>query len=375
MHHLTSYSLKYFISLHIDKVITLYSSSDKNKFEPSNMQLNMLESNHIEGIASPKYEGKNDLHSYTYHIPMHYKTLSELKITLTPTRVISLLKQIVEVLHICEKHFLLSNRVVLHPDLLFINEKLDHVLAIYIPIKLKFDISERDLIRNITFQLVDLVGYWDSKSFSELFALINHGHFSIQKLKVLLSASIDQLSQRINDQTSNKIVNLQVKEENKKSIINSLKMFLQTMFKIKTKRLTIRESVGKELDNVFPTTILAKQSIENSFAYYLSESKQNNVNEISIQDGFSKLGRDNRACQIHLQLNNVSRRHLEFNLSNKKLQVRDLNSKNGTKLNDISLRPNKWYSVIEGDSLQIADKVYYLRIQSLLLSNHNLRYN
>lgn len=339
------------------------------------MQLNMLETNKIKGISTPKYEEKNDLHSYTYHIPMHYKNVNELKIKLTPIQVIFILKQLVDVLLVCEKHFLLSNRIVLHPDFIYVNDQFDHLLTVYIPVKLKFDLSERDLIRNIAFQLVYLVGYWDSKSFSELFTLINRGEYSTQKLGVFLSEFIDQMSQNINDQSYNKIIHLKVKKENKRSIIKSIIIYVRTLLKNKTHTAIIRESVDNELDNVFPTTILAKQASEIEMSYYLSESKLNNVNEISIRDGFSKLGRDSGACEIHLQLHSISRCHLEFNLCNGKLQVRDLNSKNGTKLNNISLRPNKWYSLIEGDMLQISDKVYYLRTQSLLLSNYNLRYN
>jgi hypothetical protein len=339
------------------------------------MQLNMLESNQIDGIMKPKYEEKDELHNYTYHVPMRYKNISELKINLTPFQVVNILKQIVEGLLICEKHFLLSNRVILHPDLIYINDQLDDVLAIYVTIKFKFDISEKDLIRNLAYQLVDLVGYWDSKSFSDLFALINHGHYSTQKLHALLTLSNDELLKSKYIQRSNEIIYLKDRRKNKKNIINTLRLIIQLLFNKKNINRENSEFVNNELANVFPTTILPKQWVENNFVYYLSENRQNNVNEILIKDGFSKLGRDSEACEILLLLNNVSRRHLEFNLSNGKLQVRDLNSKNGTKLNDLSLKAYKWYSLKEGDSLQIADKVYYLRVQTLLLSNHNLSYN
>ena len=81
--------------------------------------------------------------------------------------------------------------------------------------------------------------------------------------------------------------------------------------------------------------------------------------DYEIQLGSNLVGR-NEDCAIVLprDATGVSRKHAEFKLENDLLQVRDMESRNGTELNAVSLKSLEWNVVRPGDLIGICDYTF-----------------
>ena len=72
-----------------------------------------------------------------------------------------------------------------------------------------------------------------------------------------------------------------------------------------------------------------------------------------LQDGIYYVGSSQADCQLLLKFPGVSRKHLEMRVKGSSLFIQDLNSANGTVLNNIGLTPNNIVPVPPGGTVQI----------------------
>ncbi len=77
--------------------------------------------------------------------------------------------------------------------------------------------------------------------------------------------------------------------------------------------------------------------------------------------GVSKLGR-RKDCEIVINVDQVSKVHLEFHVEPHRAKVRDMDSHNGTLLNDRKMKENEWYELHAGDVIAICD--FELRVST-----------
>jgi pSer/pThr/pTyr-binding forkhead associated (FHA) protein len=86
--------------------------------------------------------------------------------------------------------------------------------------------------------------------------------------------------------------------------------------------------------------------------------------EASLKDGYYMIGR-HEECQIRPKSRSVSRRHCLLYSMNSQIQVRDLDSSSGTKVNQQRLEGSQWVLLNDGDELRCGKVVFRVRLQSL----------
>ena len=72
-----------------------------------------------------------------------------------------------------------------------------------------------------------------------------------------------------------------------------------------------------------------------------------------LQDGLYYAGSSSSECQLPLKFPGVSRKHLEMRVKNSVLYIKDLDSANGTLLNNVALTPNNIVQVPPNGEMQL----------------------
>jgi len=104
----------------------------------------------------------------------------------------------------------------------------------------------------------------------------------------------------------------------------------------------------------------------------LTAEHPNGEKETFKLEGYSWIvGRD-ASCEIHLQNNHISRRHLEITYSNEILNIIDLGSSNGTHINNEKISPKIPYRVDSGDLIRIKNIIITIIVKD---ANYNNRIN
>ena len=73
---------------------------------------------------------------------------------------------------------------------------------------------------------------------------------------------------------------------------------------------------------------------------------------LPLQEGTTTIGRADTNV-IVLNHANVSRRHIEIRIDGSSAQIADLNSANGTSVNEVKLSPQAWQPLNPGDRIQV----------------------
>ncbi|MNI84306.1 FHA domain-containing protein FhaA [compost metagenome] len=89
---------------------------------------------------------------------------------------------------------------------------------------------------------------------------------------------------------------------------------------------------------------------------------------IQLHIGSFVIGRSEEIAQYVEMAVGVSRAHLEMMVTRNGCTIKDLGSRNGTKLIGEEIAPYKEYSLSTGDTFTIAEQAYTLRI-----SNNNIQ--
>lgn len=91
--------------------------------------------------------------------------------------------------------------------------------------------------------------------------------------------------------------------------------------------------------------------------------------EAPLQRGYYMIGR-HAECQIRPKSRSVSRRHCLLFQDDHGLQVLDLNSTAGTRVNDLRVRPMTWTVLRDGDMLRCGKVVFRVAMQPTAEPNH-----
>lgn len=84
--------------------------------------------------------------------------------------------------------------------------------------------------------------------------------------------------------------------------------------------------------------------------------------EAPLHNGYYMIGR-HPECQIRPKSRSVSRRHCLLFAQNGEVQVRDLKSSSGTKVNDQRIEGSDWVKLGDGDELRLGKVVFTVHIQ------------
>jgi hypothetical protein len=356
----------------VKKSIVIQGVKPKNELKPSAMQYKMLEYNNIQNVVIPRYEERDGEPTYIYSMPDQFQTLHDSFLFLTEKTILNILDQILRIMAECEDYFLLGNRLLLTPKTILIQSIGNHisVALLYLPVKYKFDLSEGDLFRNLSYDLISMLEKWDVAFIKTFFNTINKNHFSISQTLALLDQHLctETTSPMIEDDYSySNLLPFPIKQESDQP------GFLSGVI-TKFKKMTSFQHT--QVNEGFPTTIIQNLSQETITKFELIPLNGTNLQPIQMDIGINVLGRDAELAQIVLNNSRVSRKHAEFHIFDNKIQIRDLNSKNGTVLNEIRIIPNKWYAIKDNDRLNVAGNQFLIHFGDIpLQSGTNVSYN
>lgn len=126
----------------------------------------------------------------------------------------------------------------------------------------------------------------------------------------------------------------------------------------------VNEITG-EINEVKHSTIKASKDDKTVFL-----SEENETFSLCIDDAQNKIfnlqsiqtiGRNNGVCQITLEHMSVGRIHAEIHLNQGHIYIKDLNSMNGTFVNQQKIKPNEYIEIKLGDQIKFGDVRAYLR--------------
>ena len=120
-------------------------------------------------------------------------------------------------------------------------------------------------------------------------------------------------------------------------------------------------------ENTSPTEVLEQdaQAIGEAFLKDINNGKIKNVQPVTTP---YLIGRHIEYADYIINNKSVGRTHAEIIIKNDKYHIKDLNSKNGTKLNGMNLEPNKEYELKNEDIIVFADSKHIFTV----VDNQNL---
>jgi len=128
---------------------------------------------------------------------------------------------------------------------------------------------------------------------------------------------------------------------------------------------------GKSFEGYQPTIIFTTEILKELAMAEAKEKRKKTAwqlvsDEVRFtidSDGIKKVGRD-KSNQWQIDREKLSRFHAEVKLSDDELQVVDLNSTNGTFINDERLSPEEVYKLSPGDRLRFGDIEFVCKIEN-----------
>lgn len=123
--------------------------------------------------------------------------------------------------------------------------------------------------------------------------------------------------------------------------------------------LLSKPNVVKE--EIAATVLLSDVNSQSKPYPYLELNQSGGIQKVTIDKESFIFGRNPDTCDYTIQVNGVSRTHFEIVLKSGEYGIRDLNSSNGTKLNDQKLVPHTIYPLKDQDLITIAKQQYTFR--------------
>jgi hypothetical protein len=282
-------------------------------------------------LLETKHEILNHSDAYYYEVPDGFVPMASASSSLDRIASTKLLKNMFEILCKVLEHKLNPCNIVLNPNTIFINADYE-VLFTYLPVRTNYVLSNYDVLRLALLTVASVKVEMDSLLFSQLLSLTCEENNLFKESSRLINETMlfvkPKISRRVN-----------------KNIFAMIKEFFVHTDHQKNSHLT-------KLISTF------ERSSHETHAKFVDI----NSNEHLIDKGDSLIGRD-FMCSIHFDNPNLSRKHLAIHEMNNIVQIRDLNSSNGTMLNGVRMDPHKWYSLKDSDSIEIANqKLWFNRI-------------
>lgn len=123
--------------------------------------------------------------------------------------------------------------------------------------------------------------------------------------------------------------------------------------------LLSKPTVVKE--EIAATVLLSDVNSQSKQHPYLELNQTGGSQKVTIDKDTFIFGRNPDTCDYTIQVTGVSRTHFEIVLQSGEYGIRDLNSSNGTKLNDQKLVPHRIYPLKDQDQITVAKQHYIFR--------------
>lgn len=271
------------------------------------------------GTLVTRHEVQKMKDYYYFEVPVGYTPLSELQY-IEEERSKQILSSLFKKIESHAVYKFLPGNLVVNPDFIYINENND-TKFIYVPIHTTIKIENKELLRVLLLTLCGTKLIIQPDIFKRLINLTctDNNIFRVAK-KCVQEYALD----------SNSDIPIYTKF--------SIFKFIKDMF------------IGRPSRTVMHRTTLYKNPIfQNSDRCKFIDDQRG---EWHIKHGDSIVGRE-ESCEIRVNSPLVSRKHLAIHEENNIVQIKDLNSSNGTYINGLKMKTNHWYILNEMDKVEL----------------------
>ena len=329
-------------------------------------QLVMLESNNIERIADIQVRRQNDKEFY------YYKITSKVSLKLFLKRkkfkkheFIRILTDIANTLVGCGGFLLSENCFVIDPEYIYVNPETLEIYLIYVPNQIlrNTGMMFKEFIIDLIIHKADIDDCEYDNFIPKILTFVREDIFNIAAFTKMLE-NIKYESKYETESTNSESMPKHVEvPENKMTKKEKRSINIFSKYKksndSKANQKIYTETIKKE-ESYYSTTLLG---IINETKYVLIAKNSENAEEIEIDKPEFVIGR--LSDQVDFTCNNyaVGKIHAQIIIRNGNVYLKDLNSINGTFLNNIRIICNKECKIENNDIISFANSHYVFKIK------------
>jgi hypothetical protein len=334
----------------------------------------MLENNSVDGILPirlVKVDGKT-----VFHYPIAgLKPLTEVlkQSRLTDRQWYGFIFALKHTLDSCKHYLLFNGQFLLHPDWIWVKDNIQNIQLAYVPLRTfatKNNIWEQwvyfiDTLRQFgfPFELYEKLLSYDATPNTFAHELwLNYLEQHTNHLRVSVATT------EINE---NRSAEIQSTLNNTTHASRGMKLTIQSILhwagltKLCQKESQVLPPSGVALQQLAERTLVLSISTKTAMLSNLCHQSPNsayleimkdgeaNVQKITLTNSTFHIGRESEAASLQITHPAVSRQHLAFGISEGQYFVMDVDSTNGSYLNEQSMRKRELYPLHDGDRVQI----------------------
>ena len=278
----------------------------------------------------------------------------------------TLILRICSQLELLEWNLVDANCLVIDPELIFVNHSGDEISFILYPDE-KGNFMEE--LRRLMEYLLTKLNHGDKEGVHQayhIYDMILSEGYSIADLKqAILSKRGEELQEKAALDVEPELVTIPEREEMQENPRGKLTVFLEWLKHVVSRKRENKETIPivvypeDELEEksgtIHPTVCLAATLGEaNGVLIYEGTG---DYPDFHLEQGISMLGKNPRV-KLHIDRETISQFHAKFDYFDKNYYVEDMNSTNGTFVNDEMLNYKEKRCLSPGDVLRFADVKY-----------------
>ncbi len=342
----------------------------ESDFNENDYRIQMIMNNNIQGLLPIKIRNINNEKELLYDITGMVSLSNIFDRSLMKkeelTKFVLAIKQLQDSL---KKYLLCEDNIKFDLDYIYYKSKQNHFFFCYCPVEVEdFSLQMKSLFN----QVLDYINYNDRDTVSLAYGLqeiASRDEFAIDELLDFTMSTKEEFRPLENVDQDELEFEEKEEEEEKQSFIEKIKKILR-------KNKKEEEIYDEEYDNEYNTYIEEKESItdinfetdnlsDEEATVLLSGNVSNfivlkSVNHeppiMIVPDKFPYvIGKSKRSCDISINSKVISRVHARINCEEGEYSIEDLNSTNGSFVNEKRLKPHEITSVEKGDIIKLAD--------------------
>ena len=330
------------------------------EFDENDYQLQMILNNKIEELLPMKINYLNNSKE------LCYETTSKISLPAVYGRkqmgrkdVIGFIEQLKKVSDLMREYLLDFNHIIFDPDCVFWGRKDEKIYFCYCPVSQG---EAQETMRKLFDSLLEWVDHNDRDAVEIVYGIQQitiSDSYSIQDILDLVETVGERRRKEAYEQSNVKEENIFEIEESKKSFWYWLKKwFRRDKYQDEEElehhtdmEMTAAESIQADFEDA--TVFLASSGS----TYFITLKSRNLEKPIVIQPNIFPciFGKSRKSSDYIIDSPVVSRVHMKLSADDNGFYIEDLNSTNGTYLNEIKLAPHTMTEIKEGDVISIAN--------------------
>lgn len=344
-----------------------YLSLKKMKIDEDNYQIQMILNNTIKGLLPIKIRNINNEKEFLYNITAMSSVNNVFERSLMRkddlTKLVIEIKQLVENL---KEYLLCGNNIKFDLNYIYYQAKQKQYNFVFCPVEVDdFDLQMKSLFN----QVLDHINYNDREAVSLAYRLqeiASRDNFTIDEMIELALDSKEKKNVIVmeDDEDDLDINEDEIEEEQKETILERIKNIFhkrekedrdESLENYFVEADEMEKEFGFETDNLSDedATVLLTQ---NAAEYIVLKTTNRNPEIMVAPRKFPfVLGKSRRSSDFRVSSDVVSRVHARLNCELGEFTIEDLNSTNGTFVNDERLKPHEIKPIERGDVIKLAD--------------------